>query len=313
MQTYKNQLLSIYPLPEISFKKGLKYNKPYEVNCNKGLLVYAGNTCYADSVFMLLFTQPNQFIDNLVTNIKQPKTQLRFNTYLWNNQNKEYKIKNKNIISKENSLKYQLQVKENINAIYTSIKSGENNQKITKIFLQHYITQNILGNNYTPGREADPIPFLNGIFEILIDSLNVRKYIISITSDFIPSCVNQYFDYNTNKDINIIIVNIDRIHILGYNEKSKSYRAKYNNSKLTPDEFIETDTEKFILTGIITRTGSSLSGGHYTARLLCNNEWYFYNDIDSQFYKIVNGTYDEMLEHNDTTILSVVCLYQKYP
>ena len=48
---YKDNLLSIYPL----------FNNILENNTCKGLLVYKNNSCYADSVLMILFFNPNKY------------------------------------------------------------------------------------------------------------------------------------------------------------------------------------------------------------------------------------------------------------
>ena len=147
---------------------------------------------------------------------------------------------------------------------------------------------------------------------------NEHKVFISdyLISDIIFSGNNRYnlsgkrylrrIEHKLISDINtnILVFNIQR----NYDPE-----VPINNQVVIPDEYLNINgtDQRLILTGIVTRTDRNPMSGHYTARILCNNKWYFYNDLGGVFNQIGKGSYDEMIKYKNTKSLSVLCLYQK--
>ena len=94
-------------------------------------------------------------------------------------------------------------------------------------------------------------------------------------------------------DTNILVFNIQR----NYDPESP-----INNQVIIPDSelFITGTEQKLILTGIVAGTDRNPKNGHYTARILCNNKWYFYNDLGGIFSLIKTGSYDDMINYKNT-------------
>ena len=344
MQSYKNQLLSIYPLPEISFKKGFKKS-------NIGLLVYDGNTCYADSVLMILLLEPNTYIRTLI------ERDTRLTT---SNANK---VRHNLTVNQNNT--YRTNTRRILREIYNLIQTGPNNKGIVRQLLTNIVLQPPVSNNFTPGQPADPIPFLNELLNILgfgnvlfdkeiygtnsnnqlnrinLTRLNRNQNLVERRQPVIE--IHSYMFQGHNLSDSLIV---DSIINGGFNLDNKRFRRRIeitnlpdtdififniyrriggppghiDTKEIIPDEYLHVNTGAGVaagnvlrLTGIITRVFTKIDNGHYTARILCNNEWYFYNDIGSIFKKIGSGTYKEMLQYNNSTTYNVVCLYQKNP
>ena len=315
--------------------------------------MFINNSCYADSVLMILFFNPNKYIKNLL-----------FREYRFSKNNVD-KIYNHLTIDKNNE--YRINIRKILVRIYQTIQNNKNNQDITRELLE-IINKNRLKfvnplrnmNNFSPGTQSDPIPFMELILSILrIEKVKFKKIIygtnelgninydyilekykkienihlntpfidINLLSDKHKKYLSEFliddiiFDekstyivgdakykriikFNLVPDTDILVFNIQRHYIIGENA---------DNKEIIPNEYllIEDSEKKLTLTGIITRTDLQPICGHYTARILCNNKWYFYNDIGSKFDIIGKGTYKEMLEYNNTKKFSVLCLYQK--
>ena len=341
---YKDNLLSIFPL----------FNNVIENNtCEKGLLLYKNNSCYADSVLMILFFNPNKYIKNLL-----------FREYRFSKNNVD-KIYNHLTLDKNNE--YRINIRKILVRIYQTIQNNKNNQDITRELLE-IINKNRLKfvnplrnmNNFSPGTQSDPIPFMELILSILrIEKVKFKKIIYgtnelsninyknifekhkksktiylktpfidinllasvnknNLSDFFIDDTIfdekNKYkigevkysrkIEFKSISDTDILVFNIQRCYSVGGNVDGR---------EIIPNEYlsIEDSEQKLTLTGIITRTDLEPICGHYTTRILCNNKWYFYNDMGGIFKIIGEGTYKEMLEYNQTKNFSVLCLYQK--
>lgn len=276
-------------------------------------LNWVGNSCYLDSSLLCLFTVPNSYTDTMLSM-----------------QLKNFSCNNLKICSpdKHEDINIRSEMQYELALIAYSIR-GQGSAIDTCVDLRAIIRkcQNTSIEDFSSDNMQDSgefISFITQIFPIFstlensTSVLNAEKeeiFIDTITDKF-GSIVQPIVTFEQNESIQdftnrLQITNLDNDNLyyhngVGYNTTIKTYKiidapylifdlkrltwTGYNKTKIQIPEKLSVESGKeFKLLGI-----TIYSSRHYTAAILCDNQWYYYNDIPTSNITHI-GNFDDMI------------------
>lgn len=269
------------------------------------------NSCYIDTAFFILFTVLKDFfIENIISKEKWEKT-------FCSQDIEQDKLIRLNIKKKILDSIEKFYKKINIKEILTCVD-------LRKIFKECIINN----NNYNSDKEQDITEFFIYIFNLFeINTMNINTEVNNLNNEF--SSVNKKIYpikeiilskeiKNENQTIKldelihndffilqseILLISIFRITTKGILK-----------NKILPLEQIEliVDNKPLNLVAIILYNNS-----HFTCVFLCENFWYYYNDIPNEknntTIELYAYTYDEMIKKNNYFIQTngLIYIYNK--
>ena len=104
---------------------------------------------------------------------------------------------------------------------------------------------------------------------------------------------------NLTEDIFIILNRADTARVSDKTRKDRLKKAQetFNNIEIIPEEEIQIETSQYQLYGAVV-----WHNGHYISFFRCNDEYYFYNDMNTENYIQKVGSYEQLLgfRYSDT-------------
>lgn len=300
--------------------------KDYYCKTFKGLH-YENQSCFIDSTLLCLLAIPNKHINKLILEKNFDTIDYNFDKGRPCNKNKQKDIKYKKEIQKQlinikNYMRGHKKVNYNCINLRKSLENCPSN------------TQNF----HIPGEQNDAGEFLSYLFDIFdvstatfkeenfFKNKGIKDQIRSNTVEDnlqrpVVTIFSSLFNKKSDKNISQFLRqteltrfeedNLPKINGKTYNSRltKKTYsrsqfyifnfpREDYIPSQnwvkvKAPESFIY-ENKTFYLTSIVIHTGS----GHYVSVVKCENDWFFYNDIDNTIKSRVKkiGSYDKMLQ-----------------
>jgi hypothetical protein len=245
-------------------------------NCDNGKLIWFSDSCWMDSVLYIILAIPNTFIirNFLYKNLNSPDykppkcSRLEYVEKEKANRRVEYD-------EPETMRKYAKEIQENIISIVDNIQEGEHmkcikfrnilTQKECKIYEFYDLTEKSTGIASN---------FVKGLFKLFNIENRIIPLVINDTMYLSNKLLSEKIEYNDYICFEITMYSMD----------------KPEDINLYPDEYIFINNKKMILFGIVLD-----ARGHFVSLLLCDNIWYYYNDLTYKELELI-GNYSNIYE-----------------
>ena len=176
------------------------------------------------------------------------------------------------------------------------------------------LEKTILGsNNLSDNSSGDEISRTKSYTSILYDIHNTEIRNDTNISDYIETISRTDFVGNNRYSKKIekikiiyapyIIFSLQRI---GQTEVGESF---FISDNVIPDKTIIIGNNTLELNSIIIHTGG-IQGGHYTSYFYLNNNWYYYDDLNSKNLYVLIGTYETLMNQRNIKQNSTLLFYK---
>lgn len=290
------------------------------------LLSNIGNSCYMDSVLVVLLLQPNKFVDEHILNSNLKK---RAFTTCDPSRKKNFELDMRN----------RKRVQSELKVVAKTLRSAKHKPYYCTDFratLKNFCPRMSTEQFYNDGQH-DAKEFIGWLFELFDLQLLINKFERYITykngssvywSDIDMKDVIKSLDYDSlvdNVRLDTVLQKssftdpnpesahktlletesiIDAPYLIISCERQGGQRVVHgefqnmavNTSSLIIPEYLTLQSgSQLWLSGVVV-FGGGTTGGHYTAFVKINNLWYFYNDLGPVFRLVGRkGTFSELL------------------
>ena len=302
-------------------------------------LKWKGNSCYLDSTLVALFSNPSSFTNNILTmdltknRIAPSQTGLYpcGNTYEEDLRNRQMVQNQLNLIAQSirgsgNIVEYCFNLRETLKKCPDPENYYDNAMKDAGEFLGYILslfpvntavkrrityatndmsynpphrslikTSDILDKNSSIIQQIDSFSLLSlknntsGLSNFIEQKEDTYPEELTSENLFFPeNSIDSYkrrITYETLEDAPYVVFSVKRVNAF----------TDFINTQIIPEPIITLPSEKtFFLSAIVI-----FEGLHYTCAFVCEDTWYYYNDMNSQNYGIHRiGTYNDMLKIN---------------
>lgn len=329
----KNSIFYKRALDMVDMLKSYENNLEIESLCsNNGGITNISSSCYLDSIFMTLFFVPNNFINQNIV-YSEEKINACSKPIREEIQNIINSIRNGEVTNcrkLRNIFKLCPHVddyhkggpKDAIEFLTYILDMFPVNKAYKRIV--NYVTNklgnlsNDLGNdselivtNVNNDKESSIIQFVESFrLEDVDDFTDIRTF-IKLRQDTILDDENLY-EYRNNGRINLYKRRIEIMEILDSEylvfglQRKNPITEEFINKSIIPTKFITLESGRQLrLLGIVVYLGSY---AHYTTYILCNDTWYYYDDLNPKKLKRV-GNYLELLKSKPSILTNGVLYF----